>query len=112
MDGSYFAILTLLPQSSKHTELTETKIDGRDGVILLFNVGEPIPVTTWFVKKVFFQVLGHLLGNCLFIYFFVFYHTLIRIHFILQPFNCASFFKTLVLLWCMVVLLMCEMFLS
>lgn len=54
MDGSYFAVLTLLPRSSKHTELTETKIDGRDGAILLFNVGEPIPVTTWFVKKVFF----------------------------------------------------------
>lgn len=51
MDGSYFAVLTLLPRSSKHTELTETKIDGRDGAILLFNVGEPIPVTTWFVKK-------------------------------------------------------------
>ncbi|RVW86133.1 hypothetical protein CK203_038014 [Vitis vinifera] len=47
MDGSYFAVLTLLPRSSKHTELTETKIDGRDGAILLFNVGEPIPVTTW-----------------------------------------------------------------
>lgn len=54
MDGSYFAVLTLLPRPSKHTELTETKIDGRDGAILLFNVGEPIPVTTWFVKKVFF----------------------------------------------------------
>ncbi|RVW33082.1 hypothetical protein CK203_102315 [Vitis vinifera] len=31
MDGSYFAVLTLLPRPSKHTELTETKIDGRDG---------------------------------------------------------------------------------
>ena len=46
MDVSYFAVLALLPQSSKCTELTETKRDGRDGVILLFKAGEPIPVAT------------------------------------------------------------------
>ena len=88
MDVSYFVVLALLPQSSKCTELTETKRDGRDGVILLFKAGEPIPVATWSVKKVNHS---HLRVSCLFICFF--YHTSITKDFILQPFECLSFFK-------------------
>lgn len=46
-DLSVFAILALLPESS---ELT---FKG-DGIILLFNAADPIPVTSWSVTKVLF----------------------------------------------------------
>lgn len=46
-DDSYFAVLGLFPKSSN-----ESTLHGVDGVILLFNVEDPVPVTTWFVKKV------------------------------------------------------------
>ena len=88
MDVSYFAVLALLPQSSKCTELTETKRDGRDGVILLFKAGESIPVATWSVKKV-----NHRSFTCELLIYLFFYHTSITKDFILQPFECLSFFK-------------------
>ncbi|XP_061361499.1 uncharacterized protein LOC133305332 [Gastrolobium bilobum] len=44
MDLSYFAILALLPGSNEHT------FRG-DGMILLFNVTDPIPVASWSVTK-------------------------------------------------------------
>ncbi|KAA8523464.1 hypothetical protein F0562_009887 [Nyssa sinensis] len=52
MDDSCFAILALLPKSLNYTESNKTMLQGTDdGVILLFNVGDPVPVVTWFVKK-------------------------------------------------------------
>lgn len=47
MGNSFFAVLGLVPKSSNESTLH----DG-DGVILLFNVEDPVPVTTWFVRKV------------------------------------------------------------
>lgn len=48
-----FAVLTLLPKSSKRTSSDEEiALQDRDGVILLFNAEDPIPVATWFVTKV------------------------------------------------------------
>eukprot|EP00268_Persea_americana_P020064 TRINITY_DN20334_c0_g1_i3.p1 TRINITY_DN20334_c0_g1~~TRINITY_DN20334_c0_g1_i3.p1 ORF type:complete len:812 (+),score=149.30 TRINITY_DN20334_c0_g1_i3:277-2712(+) len=47
-----FAVLTLLPKSSKRTSSDEEiALQDRDGVILLFNAEDPIPVATWFVNK-------------------------------------------------------------
>ena len=48
-DISSFAVLALLPESSK---CNETSFKGRDGVILLFNAADPVPVSTWSVNKV------------------------------------------------------------
>ncbi|KAF7121402.1 hypothetical protein RHSIM_Rhsim13G0225800 [Rhododendron simsii] len=50
-DDSSFAVLALLPESSKLTESNETTLQSKDGAILLFNVGDPVPVATWFVEK-------------------------------------------------------------
>uniref|UniRef100_A0A5B7C8A1 Putative WD repeat-containing protein 75 isoform X2 n=1 Tax=Davidia involucrata TaxID=16924 RepID=A0A5B7C8A1_DAVIN len=51
VDDSSFAILAL-PISSHHMESNETTLQGmEDGMILLFNVGDPVPVVTWFVRK-------------------------------------------------------------
>uniref|UniRef100_A0A6M2EM34 WD repeat-containing protein 75 second beta-propeller domain-containing protein n=1 Tax=Populus davidiana TaxID=266767 RepID=A0A6M2EM34_9ROSI len=47
-DMSFFAALALLPESSK---CNETSLKGRDGVILLFNASDPVPIFTWSVKK-------------------------------------------------------------
>lgn len=47
MDDSFFAVLGLIPKSSNESTLHDA-----DGVILLFNVQDPVPVTTWFVRKV------------------------------------------------------------
>ena len=88
MDVSYFVVLALLLQSSKCTELTETKRDRRDGVILLFKAGEPIPMATWSVKKV-----NRRSFTCELLIYLFFYHTSIMKDFILQPFECPSFFK-------------------
>jgi NET1-associated nuclear protein 1 (U3 small nucleolar RNA-associated protein 17) len=46
---SFFAALALLPESSKWNE---TSLKGRDGVILLFNASDPVPIFTWSVQKV------------------------------------------------------------
>jgi NET1-associated nuclear protein 1 (U3 small nucleolar RNA-associated protein 17) len=47
-----FAVLALLPESSICMESNESMSQGRDGVILLFNVMDPVPVSTWSVRKV------------------------------------------------------------
>ncbi|KAI5585435.1 hypothetical protein BDE02_06G145300 [Populus trichocarpa] len=47
-DMSFFAALALLPESSKWNE---TSLKGRDGVILLFNASDPVPIFTWSVQK-------------------------------------------------------------
>lgn len=52
MDSSQFAVLALLTKSSKQTTSDEITLQGRDGVILLFNAEDPVPVATWFVNKV------------------------------------------------------------
>ncbi|OIV99785.1 hypothetical protein TanjilG_26123 [Lupinus angustifolius] len=56
LDLSYFAILALLPESSKHT------FKG-DGLILLFNVTDPVPVASWSVTKAKGGALGFLKGD-------------------------------------------------
>ncbi|KAM7256211.1 hypothetical protein ACFE04_011952 [Oxalis oulophora] len=45
---SYFAVLSLVPESKK---CRETILEGRDGVILLFNITDPVPVAIWSVTK-------------------------------------------------------------
>ncbi|PSR85460.1 WD repeat-containing protein [Actinidia chinensis var. chinensis] len=50
-DGSSFAVLARLPESSEAAEAKETMLQSKDGAILLFKVGDPVPVATWFVKK-------------------------------------------------------------
>ncbi|GER33887.1 peptidyl-prolyl cis-trans isomerase-like 4 [Striga asiatica] len=50
MDNSTFAVLVLL-SSSKHTASAEVKSTGEDGMILLFNAENPVPLSTWFVSK-------------------------------------------------------------
>lgn len=50
VDLSSFAVL-VIPKSSS-LDSNESKIQGRDGVILLFNATDPIPVATWLAKKV------------------------------------------------------------
>lgn len=51
LGDSCFAVLTLLPTSSESEDSTEGTIKGADGVILLFSVGNPIPVSVWLVSK-------------------------------------------------------------
>ncbi|KAK2971977.1 hypothetical protein RJ640_004997 [Escallonia rubra] len=50
-DDSFFAILALLPKSTKLEDSSESILHDVDGSILLFNVGDPVPVATWFVRK-------------------------------------------------------------
>ncbi|KAG5517635.1 hypothetical protein RHGRI_038134 [Rhododendron griersonianum] len=45
LDDSSFAVLARLPESNEAT------LQSKDGAILLFNVGDPVPVATWFVEK-------------------------------------------------------------
>ncbi|KAF5461745.1 hypothetical protein F2P56_017819 [Juglans regia] len=47
---SSFAVLALLPESSICME-SEPSFQGRDGIILVFNAMDPVPVATWSVKK-------------------------------------------------------------
>ncbi|XP_058102823.1 uncharacterized protein LOC131246570 isoform X2 [Magnolia sinica] len=49
-DSSQFAVLALIPKSCKQTVADETA-HGGDGVILLFNPEDPVPIATWSVKK-------------------------------------------------------------
>ncbi|OVA15479.1 WD40 repeat [Macleaya cordata] len=51
MDGSCFAVLALNPKSSKQAASDNAALQGRDGVILLFSVEDPVPLATWTVKK-------------------------------------------------------------
>ncbi|XP_057983859.1 uncharacterized protein LOC131168447 [Malania oleifera] len=50
-DDSSFAVLAHLPKSSMCVESNETAFQGRDGVILLFNVRDPVPAAMWSVMK-------------------------------------------------------------
>ncbi|KAK2646120.1 hypothetical protein Ddye_021315 [Dipteronia dyeriana] len=50
-DLSSFAALALFPKSSKCQESIGTTFQGRDGVILLFNATDPVPVSTWSARK-------------------------------------------------------------
>ncbi|PNS93503.1 hypothetical protein POPTR_018G091100v4 [Populus trichocarpa] len=59
-DISSFAVLALLPESSK---CNETSFKGRDGVILLFNAADPVPVSTWSVNKAKGGALSFIQGN-------------------------------------------------
>lgn len=47
LDLSYFAIIALLPKSNEH-------MFRGDGIILVFNATDPIPVASWSVTKVLF----------------------------------------------------------
>lgn len=58
-----FAVLALLPESSICMESNESMSQGRDGVILLFNVMDPVPVSTWSVRKAKGGGLAFLQGN-------------------------------------------------
>lgn len=52
MDLLSFAVLALLPESATRVESSEPMFHGIDGVILVFNVMDPVPVATWSVRKV------------------------------------------------------------
>jgi NET1-associated nuclear protein 1 (U3 small nucleolar RNA-associated protein 17) len=52
MDLLSFAVLALLPESATRVKSSEPKFHERDGVILVFNVMDPVPVATWSVRKV------------------------------------------------------------
>ena len=51
MDNSFFffffSVLGLFPKTSNESTLHDV-----DGVILLFKAEDPVPVATWFVRKV------------------------------------------------------------
>ncbi|XP_009627084.1 uncharacterized protein [Nicotiana tomentosiformis] len=51
IDDSLFAILALGPKSFGSGMSNEATTLGTDGVILLFNVGDLVPVASWFVRK-------------------------------------------------------------
>lgn len=50
VDLSLFAVL-VIPKSST-VDSNETTFQGRNGVILLFNATDPVPVATWSARKV------------------------------------------------------------
>ncbi|KAK4439610.1 U3 small nucleolar RNA-associated protein 17 [Sesamum alatum] len=50
VDKSTFAVLALI-KPSKHMESTEDSLHSAEGVIMLFNVENPVPLSTWFVSK-------------------------------------------------------------
>ncbi|KAL0363010.1 UNVERIFIED_CONTAM: Pentatricopeptide repeat-containing protein, chloroplastic [Sesamum calycinum] len=50
VDKSTFAVLALI-KPAKHMEPTEASLHSAEGVILLFNVENPVPLSTWFVSK-------------------------------------------------------------
>ncbi|XP_031500790.1 uncharacterized protein LOC116264611 [Nymphaea colorata] len=49
-DNSQFAALVLVPSVSQNTATVETS-SGWDGLILLFNTEDPIPISMWSVRK-------------------------------------------------------------
>lgn len=51
-DSSSFAVLALLPKSSACMGSNEPSLVGKDGVILLFNATDPVPLAMWSVRKV------------------------------------------------------------
>ncbi|XP_024959966.1 WD repeat-containing protein 75 [Cynara cardunculus var. scolymus] len=48
---SLLAVLAVLPESYKGQEHDKTTLHNANGVILLFNAGDPIPIASWFVTK-------------------------------------------------------------
>lgn len=50
IDALLFAVLILLPDSSNSMNNGRT-IQGTDGIIALFNAGDPVPIATWSVTK-------------------------------------------------------------
>lgn len=62
-DSSSFAVLALLPKSSTCMGSTEPNFQGKDGVILLFNVTDPVPLAIWSVRKAKGGGLAFLKGN-------------------------------------------------
>ncbi|XP_062078686.1 uncharacterized protein LOC133783156 isoform X2 [Humulus lupulus] len=62
LDLSMFAVLVLL-KSSTGLGSNETALQGRDGVILLFSVTDPVPVATWSVRKAKGGGLAFIQGN-------------------------------------------------
>ncbi|PON79543.1 WD repeat containing protein [Trema orientale] len=63
VDLSMFAVLLLLPKSSAGMGSNERTFQERDGVILLFNVTDPVPVATWSVRKAKGGGLAFIQGN-------------------------------------------------
>ncbi|KAM5553832.1 hypothetical protein ABKV19_025854 [Rosa sericea] len=62
-DSSSFAVLALLPKSSTFMGSNEPIFQGKDGVILLFNVTDPVPLAMWSVRKAKGGGLAFLKGN-------------------------------------------------
>ncbi|XP_022135000.1 WD repeat-containing protein 75 [Momordica charantia] len=50
VDMSSFAVLALIPESV-HLQFNESTFQGRDGIILHFNANDPVPQSTWSVRK-------------------------------------------------------------
>ncbi|KAH9805892.1 transducin/WD40 repeat-like superfamily protein [Citrus sinensis] len=68
VDTSSFAALALLPESSNCKEANGTTFQGRDGVILLFNAVDPVPVASWSARKAKGGALAFLKANPSFTY--------------------------------------------
>ncbi|XP_061992370.1 uncharacterized protein LOC133710341 [Rosa rugosa] len=62
-DSSSFAVLALLPKSSTFMGSNEPIFQGKDGVILLFNATDPVPLAMWSVRKAKGGGLAFLKGN-------------------------------------------------
>lgn len=62
IDALLFAVLIVLPFSSNSMN-NGSKIQGTDGIIALFNAGDPVPVTTWSVTKVISFLLTRVAAN-------------------------------------------------
>ena len=50
----FFAVLAVFPESYVASESLRSSTSSGDGIILLFDVNDPVPVASWLVKKVFF----------------------------------------------------------
>lgn len=50
VDMSSFAVLALIPESVQ-LQFSDSTFQGRDGVILHFNANDPVPQSTWSVRK-------------------------------------------------------------
>ncbi|XP_068641627.1 uncharacterized protein [Aristolochia californica] len=51
IDSVHFAVLAVVPRSSKQSVPDDLAFHGRDGVILLFSPDNPVPISSWSVKK-------------------------------------------------------------
>uniref|UniRef100_A0A9I9DF46 WD repeat-containing protein 75 second beta-propeller domain-containing protein n=1 Tax=Cucumis melo TaxID=3656 RepID=A0A9I9DF46_CUCME len=50
VDKSSFAVLALIPESVQ-LQFSDSTFQGRDGMILHFNANDPVPLSTWSVRK-------------------------------------------------------------